>query len=312
MDDPTNSSNQPNDADSHWQFSNVAAVRRVVEPEFFDARAYLRDSGFGTEGAEGYVLMMCRDYILPLLLARGRELLNEANREAVLGEKMRAFVKAELAELERRHWAPSRDEFGGRCFTDLEFQQRFESMIRRELESKILPELAELLAVAQAEPNGAVEQNPDEASAKDVRPAVSTAQNGGTDRRAALGSKGQRADTAPWRAIEILFLSDERVQIHSGTGTETRNYAELGFADRRGGKPNRAWLTFRAMAEEISASFGTGAKTNAKWPNVEKRIQEIRKVLRNHFSITADPIPFVKGTGYQACFKIGCSPSFHT
>jgi len=54
------------------------------------------------------------------------------------------------------------------------------------------------------------------------------------------------------------------------------------------------------------------AKTGGKWPDVEKRIQEIRKVLRKHFQISADPIPFVEGTGYQARFKISCSPSFHT
>ena len=51
-------------------------------------------------------------------------------------------------------------------------------------------------------------------------------------------------------AIKILCLSDERVQISHGEGTATRNYAELGFADRRGepGKPNLAWVTLRAMA----------------------------------------------------------------
>jgi hypothetical protein len=120
---------------------------------------------------------------------------------------------------------------------------------------------------------------------------------------------------ASWQAIEISFLSDERVQIRNGANIETRNYGELGFADRRAKrgepKPNRAWVTFRAMAEQ-NGIIRDGAKTGAAWRYVEKRVQEIRKVLRNHFSITADPIPFVKGTGYQACFKIGCSPSFHT
>ena len=70
-------------------------------------------------------------------------------------------------------------------------------------------------------------------------------------------------------------------------------------------------MTLRAMAEE-NGIIRNGAKTGVVWPKVEKRIQEIRKVLRKHFGITADPIPFVEGTGYQACFKIGCSPSFHT
>ncbi len=128
-------------------------------------------------------------------------------------------------------------------------------------------------------------------------------------------ANGADGGGASWRDIEISFLSDERVQIRNGTTTETRNYGELEFADRRAKqgkpKPNQAWMTLRAMAEQ-NGIIRDGAKTGASWPKVEKRIQEIRKVLRKHFSITADPIPFVEGTGYQASFKIRCSPSFHT
>jgi hypothetical protein len=51
---------------------------------------------------------------------------------------------------------------------------------------------------------------------------------------------------------------------------------------------------------------------NHQWPKVENRIQEIRKELRERFHISADPIPFVEGVGYQACLKIGCSPPLHT
>jgi hypothetical protein len=130
--------------------------------------------------------------------------------------------------------------------------------------------------------------------------------------KVATGADGSGAN---WQAIEISFLSDHRVQIRNGTNTETRNYGELGFADRRAKqgkpKPNQAWVTLRAMAEQ-NGIIRDGATTGATWPKVEKRIQEIRKVLRKQFSITADPIPFVEGTGYQARFKIGCSPSFHT
>jgi hypothetical protein len=120
--------------------------------------------------------------------------------------------------------------------------------------------------------------------------------------------KGETIDAAGWDGIEISFLSDERVQIRKGASTETRNYAELGFADHRNEKPNWAW----AMLRDLAKVRGTMASAPADqdWPKVEKRMQEIRKVLRNHFAISTDPVPFVKGTGYQACFKIGCSPSF--
>jgi hypothetical protein len=120
---------------------------------------------------------------------------------------------------------------------------------------------------------------------------------------------------ANWDAIEISFLSDERVQIRNGAHTETRNYAELGFADRRvqrgKTKPNVAWVALRTMAEQ-SGIIRDHTKTGVAWPKMEKRMQFIRKAFRKHFGITADPVPFVSGTGYQATFKIGCGPSFQS
>src|ERR1019366_3330445 len=120
------------------------------------------------------------------------------------------------------------------------------------------------------------------------------------------------AEAVTWDAIEISFLSDERVQIRNGANRETLNYAEFGFQDARNGKPNRAWEALRVLAAQRGI-IGDAA-TVGKWPEFEKRVQEIRKVLRKHFGISADPIPFVEveGTGYQVLFKISCSPSFHT
>ena len=120
-----------------------------------------------------------------------------------------------------------------------------------------------------------------------------------------------RAEAATWDTIEISFLSDERVQIRHGVTSETRNYAEFGFADGRSGKPNQAWVTLRALAEQGGIIRDT-AKTGRTWPKVEKRMQEIRRVFRKHFGISADPIPFVEGTGYEAHFKINCRSSYHT
>jgi hypothetical protein len=40
-------------------------------------------------------------------------------------------------------------------------------------------------------------------------------------------------------------------------------------------------------------------------------VQEIRRVLREHFAISSEPLPFVESHGYRAQFKIICSPSFH-
>jgi len=126
-----------------------------------------------------------------------------------------------------------------------------------------------------------------------------------------MPTQSSNAGVATWDTIEILFLSDERVQICNGTNSETRNYAELGFADDRDGKPNQAWVALRALAEQRGVTKDA-AEMHQPWPKVEKRIQEIRKALRKHFGISDDPIQFVKRVGYQAKFKIGCSPSFDT
>jgi hypothetical protein len=126
-----------------------------------------------------------------------------------------------------------------------------------------------------------------------------------------LGEGGDNLGTPDWTSIQISFLSDERVQIFNGSKKETLNYSELGFADGRTGKPNQAWVILRALAE-AGGTIRDTAKVGGDWPKVERRIQEIRKLLREHFNIAADPIPFLQGTGYKACFEIGCSPSFHT
>ena len=119
------------------------------------------------------------------------------------------------------------------------------------------------------------------------------------------------ADAATWEGIEITFLSDERVQIHNGKTHETRNYAEFGFQDNKSKNPNRAWETLRRLAE-LRGIIRDGTQACLPWPKLEKRVQEIRRVFRKHFSISADPLPFIKGTGFHARFKISCGPSFRS
>jgi hypothetical protein len=113
-----------------------------------------------------------------------------------------------------------------------------------------------------------------------------------------------------WEEIEIRFLSEERVQIIAGSETTTLNYAEFGFEDGRSEKPNLAWIALRSLA----TLGGTISQPNSgqDWSSVEKRMQEIRKVLRTHFSLSDDPLPFVEDVGYRACFKISLAQSFES
>jgi hypothetical protein len=127
-----------------------------------------------------------------------------------------------------------------------------------------------------------------------------------SDKTAALESS-----LASWSEIEIAFLSDERVEIcrDGGKNRETRNYGELGFEDRRNGKPNRAWVTLREIARKSGTMPRPSAGKNRAM--IQKRIEEIREKLRSHFRIETDPIPFNANT-YQASFTIGCRPSLET
>lgn len=113
-----------------------------------------------------------------------------------------------------------------------------------------------------------------------------------------------------WQEIEIAFLSEERVEIRSGSNCRTTyNYGELGFEDRRNGKPGLAWVTLRELARrggDMPRPLpGKGRAT------LQKRIEEIREKLRSHFNIEGDPIPF-NGSTYKASFKVGCRQSFDT
>ncbi|MGI9071022.1 MAG: hypothetical protein ACR2JB_06785 [Bryobacteraceae bacterium] len=115
---------------------------------------------------------------------------------------------------------------------------------------------------------------------------------------------------ATWENVEIRFLSDHKVQVTIEDRTYPQNYAEMGFEDRRSKTPRQAWLLLRGLAE----TNGTiqAAANGRDWAKVEKRIQELRKIFRGHFSIKDDPLPFVQGgVGYRARFKISRSPSYH-
>jgi hypothetical protein len=121
----------------------------------------------------------------------------------------------------------------------------------------------------------------------------------------------ERLRIKKWEDLEISFLSDTQVQFRAGTDVATLNYEELGFVDRRSGKPNGAWIEFRNLAE-ANGNLRNTSNTRGLWRKAEKRIQELRKRLRSCFGQNTDPIPFVKGEGYCAQMKIGCALSFRT
>ena len=78
------------------------------------------------------------------------------------------------------------------------------------------------------------------------------------------GSLTAMCQAGKWEDIEISFTSEERVQITMGAETETRNYEEMGFANKT------------KMAE--GGGVISVAADGRTWAGVEKRMQQIRKV----------------------------------
>jgi len=114
-----------------------------------------------------------------------------------------------------------------------------------------------------------------------------------------------------WESIELVFLSETSLQIYiDGKPAAKRNFDELGFVDGRRDEPNTAWRLLTRFAE-LGGVVGTPQDANMEWRKVEKQVQAIRQALREMFSISDDPLPFIRGGGYQARFGIRCAPSYH-
>jgi hypothetical protein len=114
-----------------------------------------------------------------------------------------------------------------------------------------------------------------------------------------------------WEDIEIRFLSDDRVQIYRrGKAGESLNFAEFGFEDKRTKISTSAWITLRELAQ-ANGMIRDETQTRVSWTKLEKRVQEIRRLLRKYFEIAPDPIPYGRGTGYRTKFKVTCGPSFY-
>jgi hypothetical protein len=119
------------------------------------------------------------------------------------------------------------------------------------------------------------------------------------------------ANTLTWQDIEIRFLSDERVQISSNGNLATHNYAEMGFEDGRRGTARLAWQTLQLLAQN-GGDIPLESIQPRERTKVEKRVEEIRRNLRKHFSIEQDPVPFSRGIGYKTAFRVVWSRSADT
>jgi hypothetical protein len=129
-----------------------------------------------------------------------------------------------------------------------------------------------------------------------------------------MASATSRFPTPPnagWLDVKIEFLSDERIQVTVKNVTETRNYAEMGFDDRRTQKPDLAWLLLRRFAEH-QGTISSEIEAGDRWVKVEPRVAKIRKRLRGLFGLDSDPFaPYRDTQSYRAKFRITWARSFN-
>jgi hypothetical protein len=116
------------------------------------------------------------------------------------------------------------------------------------------------------------------------------------------------AGPTSWEEVDILFLSDERVQIWIAGKPETRNYDEMGFADQRNGTPSKSWSVLRILAQNQGMIPVTG-RSGKEWAAIEKQIERTRKLLQKFFGISGDPLPLEKHVGYRLRCKVRFAPS---
>ena len=111
---------------------------------------------------------------------------------------------------------------------------------------------------------------------------------------------------ASWKDVSITFTSEHRVHIAVFNTTGTRNYAEMGFEDRRGGggKPDSAWVCLNLLAKSGGRIERPVDFNRQEWPKIEKKVQVIRERLQTLFGISGDPLPFRKRSCYEAQFEI--------
>ncbi|HHT9112198.1 MAG: hypothetical protein HZA47_04890 [Planctomycetes bacterium] len=101
-----------------------------------------------------------------------------------------------------------------------------------------------------------------------------------------------------WHEVKISFTDNENVSISvRGGRSERKNYAEMGFKDKKTCKPVKSWNTLLYFSEKECLKYSQDIKSKT-----EKAIQDLRKRLKAYFRIVGDPI--VLEHGYKPVFKV--------
>jgi hypothetical protein len=144
--------------------------------------------------------------------------------------------------------------------------------------------------------------------------------NGLSDRlRAFIGSrKDQQARTKGvgpldipegllWGDISMRFLDKECLDIRAGgKPLGAKNFAVLGFENKKNKSPDTIWFTLFALGENEGEITWKGRDRSGELSSkLKKNISILRKRLKDLFAISEDPFyPYIEKRAYKAKFSI--------
>ena len=106
----------------------------------------------------------------------------------------------------------------------------------------------------------------------------------------------------------MAFVSDEAIKVRARKQLKEYRFDQIGFNNKKNGKPNILWLFLRALAQrggelswENAGRYGTQLNQN----QVQSNVKRLRKLLRDFMGIKEDPFyPYRKVKAYQTKFTL--------
>ncbi|OGG51331.1 hypothetical protein A2704_01510 [Candidatus Kaiserbacteria bacterium RIFCSPHIGHO2_01_FULL_54_36b] len=109
-------------------------------------------------------------------------------------------------------------------------------------------------------------------------------------------------ENAAWEKLRVHFVDGHTVRVkYHGMSTETFDYKDMGFLDRKTNNPDKKWEFLRSMADEGGVwpveKFRKNYHRTAKY--------QVSQRLKRFFSVGTDPFePYARGEGYRIRFVL--------
>jgi hypothetical protein len=114
---------------------------------------------------------------------------------------------------------------------------------------------------------------------------------------------------ATWDSVIIRFVTGESVEIRAGgRSIGSKSYKELGFADKKTGKPDPLWGFLKYLAS-VNGDLSNDELDEKAGAPFKKNISKLRARLKAGFGIADDPFhPCYKSGSFRTRFIISGKP----